>query len=75
MDQKKQLKAYIDPETFKLFKMLSAREDKSISEYVEELIEREFEKKSKRYVYHKNSSCKAYFFCSFFLASLWAFLL
>ena len=63
MGEKKQLKAYVDSEVFKTFKMLSAREDNSISEYIEDLMKKEIEKQSKRYVLHKNMrSRKAYFF-------------
>ena len=63
MYDKKQLKLYIDPEILKKFKILAVEEDKKYSTYIEELMQAEIEKKSKRYVYHKNlDSRKAYFF-------------
>lgn len=62
MYDKKQLKLYIEPEILKAFKLLAIQEDKKLSTYIQEIMQKEIEKKSKRYVYHKNLTAAKPFF-------------
>ena len=63
MERTKQLKIYIKPELHKRIKIEAAAQGRSITDLMEEILERELEKLPKRYVYHKNSRAdKAYFF-------------
>lgn len=63
MERTKQLHVYIKPELHRILKMEAANQGRSITDLLEEILEKEIEKLSKRYVLHKNvSSRKAYFF-------------
>ena len=64
MERTKQLHIFINPELHKKLKMEAARQGRSITDLLEELIETELEKIQKRYVYLKNSKIRRiYFFC------------
>lgn len=69
MERTKQLKVYISPEVHKRIKAQASMEGRSLSDLVEELLQRELEKKSKRYVLHKNQEPVAglFFFGIFYL--------
>lgn len=62
MERTKQLKVYISPETHKKIKAQASMEGRSLSDLVEELLEREIEKQSKRYVLQRNLGRRSIFF-------------
>lgn len=64
MERTKQLKIYIKPELHKRIKIEAAAQGRSITDLMEEILERELEKLPKRYVLHNNLGLdRVYFFC------------
>ena len=66
MERTKQLKIYIKPELHKRIKIEAAAQGRSITDLMEEILERELEKLPKRYVYHKNSRAGRLIFFAIF---------
>lgn len=64
MERTKQLHVYIKPELHKILKVEAAKQGRSITDLLEEILETELEKLNKRYVLHNNSRLsRVYFFC------------
>lgn len=65
MERTKQLHVYIKPELHRILKMEAANQGRSITDLLEEILEKEIEKLPKRYVLHNNLGLdRVYFFCS-----------
>lgn len=52
MERTKQLHVYIKPELHRILKMEAANQGRSITDLLEEILEKEIEKLPKRYVLH-----------------------
>lgn len=64
MERTKQLHVYIKPELHRILKMEAANQGRSITDLLEEILEKEIEKLPKRYVLHNNLRLyRVYFFC------------
>lgn len=64
MERTKQLHVYIKPELHRILKMEAANQGRSITDLLEEILEKEIEKLPKRYVLHNNLGLeRVYFFC------------
>lgn len=65
MERTKQLHVYIKPELHMLLKVEAAKQGRSITDLLEEILEKEIEKLPKRYVLHNNLGLfRVYFFCN-----------